>query len=289
MSDWGDGWSTRLRSLFTWRRIWGPATMLLGLLQGLARVGWHSLDALGRLDVLWRVVESTNGGLAFIASIVSAWWFGLALIALGLLYTIFVGEPRAGVQRHPALPYLAASVFFVCLTLLAGLAIYGEIEFKLRQAYAAGQAGIPRGSSPSNPQTPSNQRPLYADAPRTLTPDQQRLLITEGAKVRSELGAVVIAFLGTDGESRSYANALQAALVRGAVNASVTLQSIMTDPNNEGVLIVVKDTSNPPPPALKLEQLLLIADIPSRFATDTYFNPDSYPVVLFVGPRPIQR
>jgi hypothetical protein len=51
----------RLLSLLTLRRVWGPATMLLGLLQQGARAGWLSLDALGRLDVLWRIVESTGG------------------------------------------------------------------------------------------------------------------------------------------------------------------------------------------------------------------------------------
>jgi hypothetical protein len=128
------------------------ALTILGLALQAARLGWVSLDVLGRLDVLWRIVESMGGSPALIVSIISSWQFGFALIVAGLTYTIFVGEPKAGVQRHPALPYIAGSVFAVCVTLLASFAIYGEYELQLRKAYAAGASGIPRDTSPAKPQ-----------------------------------------------------------------------------------------------------------------------------------------
>jgi hypothetical protein len=88
----------RFRSLFTLRRIWGPALTLLGLLLQAARLGWFSLDVLGRLDVLWRIVESMGGSTALVVSILTSWQFGVALTIAGLAYTVFVGEPKAGVQ-----------------------------------------------------------------------------------------------------------------------------------------------------------------------------------------------
>ncbi|MCG2633004.1 hypothetical protein L6654_41305 [Bradyrhizobium sp. WYCCWR 13023] len=158
-----------------------------------------------------------GGSTALVISVLSSWEFSLALIIIGVAYTIFVGKPRAGVQRHPALPYLAGSGFVVCLVLLAGLAIYGEYELQLRKAYADEASGIPRDASPANPLTPTNQRPLYAETPRFLTPDQQRILIAEGARVRSKLGSVLVSFLQTDTESQQYAIALNATLGRAAI------------------------------------------------------------------------
>jgi hypothetical protein len=262
--------------------------MLLGLPGQLIHWGWVSLDVLGHLDILWRIVESMGGSPALVAAIISSWQFSLGLIVSGLLYLIFVGEPKAGVQRHPSLPYLAASVFFICLFTMATVAVYGWYEVQQRKAYAEGASGIPRNSSPANPQTPSNQRPLYPNAPRFLTADQQRILIAEGSKIHSELGTILVTFLGTDGETQQYAAAINATLARAAINVGLDAQAL-GDPSNEGILIEVADKNSPPPSAIKLQQLLLIADIQTPFVNNVVFDTKSNPVVLFIGPRPILR
>jgi hypothetical protein len=199
-----------------------------------------------------------------------------------------VGEPQPGVQRHPSLPYVAASVFFVCLFTMGTVAVYGWFESQQRKAYAEGASGIPRNSSPSNPQTPSNQRPLYAPGNRQLTPDQQRILISEGSKIFSELGTILITFLGTDSEAAAYAGSLNSTLARAAIKVGIGSQAL-GDPSNEGVLIEVADKNSPPPEAIKLQQLLFIADIQTSFVNNVVFTPKEVPVVLFIGPRPIQR
>jgi hypothetical protein len=278
----------RAISLLSWRRVWGLALTALGLLGQVIHWGWLSLDVLGRLDVLWRVVETIGGTPALIASIISSWQFSLALIIIGLAYTVFVGEPKAGVQRHPSLPYIAAIVFFVCLTTMATVAICGEHLVEVRKAYAAGAAGILPGNSPANPQTGSNQRPLYAGASRVLTPGQQRILISEGSKIYSLLGTNLITYFSTDGETANYAQILHSTLARAAIKVGISSQAL-GDSSYEGNLIEVADKKSPPAEAIKLQQLLLIADIQTSFVNNIAFDPKGTPVVLFIGPRPIQR
>lgn len=279
-------WS-RAKSLLSWRRIWGPGITLLGLLGQLVHWGWLSLDIFGRLDLLWRVVESMGGTPALIASIVSSWQFSFALIAIGLIYTVFVGEPEQGVQRHTWWPYVAASIFFICLTAMGLLAIYGAYEVQLRKAYAAGAAGMSRGSSPANPKTDGNQRSLHSAA-RVLMPDQQRILISEGSELHSVLSGMTITYFETDMEAFSYASALRATFALAAIKTGNILEQELGEPNRSGVMIEVADKNNPPPSAIKLQQLLLIADIHADFV-NTVPRFQNNPMVLFVGPLPIQR
>ena len=278
----------RFLSLFSWRKLAGTAAMLLGLVNQLVHLGWLSLDAFGRVDIAWRLVESMGGTTGKAAAIVSSWQFSFALIVGGILYLVFVGEPEAGVQRHPALPYFAISVVAICLAAIVSIVAYGWFELKMREAYADGAAGVPRNSSPANPQTPSNQRPLYADAARSLTPNQERILITEGARVRGEIGSFLITYLDTDGESQVYARSLLTALKRAAINTGFGAQS-MDDPSDEGVVIEVDDPKAPPPAAVQFQRLLFLADIQTRFVQDKVFAAGTQPFVVFVGPRPIQR
>jgi hypothetical protein len=278
----------RAISLLHWRKVWGLALTALGLLGQLIHFGWLSLDVLGRLDVFWHVVESMGGSPALIASIVSSWKFSVGLIVAGLLYLIFVGEPKAGVKRHPSLPYLAASVFFICLFTMATVAIYGWYELQQRAAYAAGASGIPRNSSPANPRSESNQRSIYSDAPRSLTPDQQRVLIAEGGRLHDELSRITITYLATDMEAFSYASSLNTTFARAAIETGNVSPQPLGEPGREGIMIEVPDKNAPTPTGLRLRELLLIADIQAPFVNSLpQFG--STPAILFVGPRPLQR
>lgn len=118
---------------------------------------------------------------------------------------------------------------------MGSIAIYGWFELKQREAYAAGAAGLPRNSSPSNPQTPSKQRPLLPPGNRQLTADQQRILITEGANVYKVLTGMLITYLDTDMEGASYASQLKFTLARAAIQAGVSAQPL-GDPKREGIM-----------------------------------------------------
>jgi hypothetical protein len=262
--------------------------MLLGLPGQLIHWSWASLDVLGHLDILWRIVESMGGSPALVADVISSWPFSLGLIVAGLLYLIFVGEPQAGVQRHPSLPYAAASVFLICLFTMATVALYGWFEGERRKAYAEGASGIPRNSSPANPKTESNQRPIYSDAPRSLKPDQQRLLIAEGGRLHDELSGIPIMYFDTDMEAFSYASSFKAAFALAAIQTGDVSPQPLGEPGRAGVMIEVPDKNSPSSSALKLQQMLFIADIQAPFV-NSLPRFGATPAILSIGPRPLQR
>jgi hypothetical protein len=74
-------------------------------------------------------------------------WIALALIAFGLLYIIFVGEPRSGVQRHPFLPYLGWIIvaFVATVTLVVSVAGYTVSTFGPRILTVEQAASIKKG------------------------------------------------------------------------------------------------------------------------------------------------
>jgi len=64
----------------------------------------------------WSHVAHSVGGWISVSASVPSQWVGLIMVAVGLLYVIFIGEPNKGVQRHPFWPYLAWSVVAICIT-----------------------------------------------------------------------------------------------------------------------------------------------------------------------------
>jgi hypothetical protein len=81
-------------------------------------------------------MRELGGEPALVADVLSSPWAGLAMIAGGMAYVVFVGEPKQGVQRHPGWPVLGWSVFGVCLTaLLVGFG-YGMLEVYVREQVA---------------------------------------------------------------------------------------------------------------------------------------------------------
>jgi hypothetical protein len=267
----------RFQDLFSLRRLPGLALALLGL-------GWRLLDYLGRTDIFIRIVESTGGRPAMIASALSSIWFSVGLVLVGIAYVVFVGEPEKGAQRHPWWPYVGWSVFAVCLTAIILVPTYGAIELYIRTQIAKGVSGVPRSSSPASPNSGADH-PLYS-GPRQLTLDQQRILISEGAKLHAELIGLPITFLETDMEAFSYASALKATFERAAIRTTNVSPQELGEADRYGIMIEVANANAPPPNAVKLQQLLLTADISTKFVStiDQFRN---VPMVLFIGPRPI--
>jgi hypothetical protein len=166
---------------------------------------------------------------------------------------------------------------------MGSVAIYGAYEIQLRKAYSAGASGIPRDTSPANPGSDTNQRPLYSEN-RLLTPDQQRVLIVEGGKYHTELSGFPITYLETDMETFSYASALNTTFARAAIHTRGVSAQPLGEPGREGIMIEVPDRNNPSESASKLQQLLLIADIQAPLV-QTISDFREVPVVLFIGPR----
>jgi hypothetical protein len=277
----------RLASLFSFRRIWGPALTVLGLVGQAMHWGWQSLDILGRLDVFWRVVETMGGSPAMIASIISSWQFSLALIVVGIGYTVFVGEPESGTQRHAWWPYVAASVFFICVAAMGTVAIYGAIELYIRHEIATGVAGLPRGTpdigNPSRPQTP-----LTVDNWGALTPDQSRILLQELPKIALSPPIVMFSTMPNDNTGYALWRQFNQIFERCGINTP-RIDQLPHSPKDEGLMLEVRDPNNVPATAEKLREAFDVANIslPVVSLPDHLVSTD-VEFVVFIGPPPIR-
>jgi hypothetical protein len=270
----------RVLSLFSLRRIWGLGILAIGLLLQLGRWGWTAADYLGRLDVLWRIVETMGGTPALFASVISSWQFSLALIVIGLAYTIFVGEPEVGTQRHAWWPYAAASVFFVCVAVIASVSIYGWFEVQLRRAYDQGQAGLQR----STPDVPRPNQPSPYSASRELTPDQIRILIAEFSLAKDTIKEVHILVPMGDSEAIVYSTQLRDVLQRSGIMTNFGY-ALPFGPDDVGLSIRVPDPNALSPNALRLLAGFEVANIHPRVVE--WRNPNITLPVIYIGPRPL--
>jgi hypothetical protein len=239
----------KLRSLFTLQKIPGHALWLLGL-------GWRFLDIGGRLDVLQRVVEGMGGTPAMIASVVSSIWTSITLIALGIAYIVFIGEPQKGVQRHHAWPYVGWAIFAVSLVCMVGVAGYGAAELFIRKEIAKGIAGVPRESSPGNPilQKPINTKAI------SIQPNQIRILMKELPKIKDLVKIVTIARFSAASETSYITNQLFETFERAGISVRIMSEGVH-DINDHGLIIQIEDITNIPNSAQKLWEAFDVADI----------------------------
>ena len=275
------GVRARAGAIFSFRRIWGLGLTLVGLLAQAGQWGWLSLDIFSRLDILWRVVETMGGSPAMIAFVISSWEFSFALIALGVGYTVFVGEPEKHTQRHAWWPYVAASVFFVCLATMASVAIYGAYELQLRRAYDQGRSGIPRSNTPDVPRP--DQIPAYS-ANRQLTPDQIRILSIEFSKLNGVLSNISIRIPVNDNEAWAYRRQFQDILVRAGITNEEGIQA-PRGLDDVGLIINVPNSNHIAPSAQKLIEALEVANIHPLVKELPGMSQD---FVWFIAPRPLQ-
>lgn len=76
------------------------------------------------LEAARRAGDYTSGAAAMIGSP----YFGIGLVAAGISWLIFVGEPQRGVQRHNWLPYLGWSIVALCFTAIVVTSGWGAIQ-----------------------------------------------------------------------------------------------------------------------------------------------------------------
>jgi hypothetical protein len=88
---------------------------------------WHA-----RIEFWLHVVHEAGGKMSVLASAIASPYFSPALAAAGLIWVLFVGEPR-GVQRHHWLRYVGWSVFLICATTVVSVAAYGALEVYIQE------------------------------------------------------------------------------------------------------------------------------------------------------------
>jgi hypothetical protein len=272
-----------LRSALSPRKWPGYALSLLGLWKMAIHYGWDILDIGGRLDVFWRIAESLGATTALVTTIILWPWTGIILIAAGVLYVIFVGEPPAGVQRHHGWQYVGWAIVAFVFVSMAIPAIYGAIELHIRTEIAKGIAGAPRDASPAENNPAHPQRPLTQQS-RDLQPDQTRILIEELPKLRPFMKEIYIAYAPFDGETQAIAAQYDKIFERSGIHPN-SLSRAPNGPEDQGLIILVYDKSKIPEAAQKLMEVFAMADIhtvihdgiPSNYIAGNNF-------VLFIAP-----
>jgi len=275
----------RASSLLSWRRIFGPIITVFGLFLSAIHWGWIAADIFGRLDVVWRVVEAMGGTPAMIATLLSSWWFSLALIIGGVAYTVFVGEPEKGTQRHHWWPYAAGAFLILWLTAIGGVFAYGWFELKMRQAYDQGVAGVPRAApgeaNPSRPQTP-----FATNNWGTITPDQMRILVQELPKL--PLKNVQFFLVAGNNTSYSYWHQFNDVFQRSGIGAPLSGNQLPRGPQEEGLMLEVHDKNNIPESAQKLLEVFEIANIKINVIDAPSGILGTQDFAVFIGPAPIR-
>jgi hypothetical protein len=221
-----------------------------------------------------------------VASLISSSFFSFGLIVAGVAYTIFVGEPKSGTQRHAWWPYVAASVFAVCFAMMGSVALYGAYELQLRKAYAAGAAGLPRNDYPANPSRP--QTPLYAEGYGELKSDQIRILLGELPKLRDMIPIVYLAWTPNDFPAYGLLNQFEDVFRRSGYTNIQRVSENPNGPDEVGLMIAVHDPNNIPHPAQKIMEAFEVADMRYKIITLPKGTAPDIQFYIFAGPRPIR-
>jgi hypothetical protein len=114
------------RRVFTRRKL--PAWAVFALLVIEQIPDWKA-----RLDFWLAAAREAGGYAGAAAAMIGSPYFSLGLAVAGVLWLIFVGEPRKGVQRHHWLPYLGWGLFVVCLTAIVLTAGWGAINIYINE------------------------------------------------------------------------------------------------------------------------------------------------------------
>jgi hypothetical protein len=183
-----------------------------------------------------------------------------------------------------------ASLAWISLTsiILASIVVagYGAVEFYIRSEIEKGKSGVPRIGSPADSQKNGTDRPLYSDAPRVITQNQQRLLIGMGDRLQNQLPkSFPITYMATDMEAFGYASQLRTSFEHAAIQTNGPLEQPLGKAGLNGIIIEVDDIKSPA--GIALQQALETMDIHPQLVADLprYGN---NPLVLFIGPRPVQ-
>jgi hypothetical protein len=269
----------RLRAAFTARKI--PAWVFI-----LYAIFREIPDFDSRIRFWLETTKYMGGYTGTVAAVLASPYFAPGLAGAAVLYLIFVGEPKKGVQRHSFWPYAAWIVLIICVGALALTAGWGAIEIYVRREANKIALGIPRGA-PGETNASIPQAPLYSDA-WGPTSDQFKILLTELPKLKPYVKNVWLSSASSDSQAGAYLIPLMQVLDRSGLSFGTFTQS-PRDPSEEGLMLAVPDISNPSIGAQKVREAFEVANIHLRLIAlpDSLKSPDR-DFVIFIGPRPIK-
>lgn len=242
---------------------------------------WNS-----RYEFWLGVAKSSGGHMSILADVLLWKYFPPALALTGVAYLLFVGNPRLAPKSHPFVSVVAWIALSCCLIAVVVTAGYGAMEFYIRDQIAKGVAGVPRNTpDAANPNRP--QAPLYVSNWAVLQPDQIRLLLQELPKLKEKSPTVWFASVSMDNDGYSYWRQFDQIFKRSGLNAP-RIDQIPRGPEEQGLMLEVRDLNNLSESAQKLREAFQIANIPLKLILlpNGVVNPD-VDFVVFIGPRPI--
>jgi hypothetical protein len=201
----------------------------------------------------WIIQGRLEGVLGISTSIVLSPLFTAVLTVVGLTYLMFVGEPKRGVQRHPALPYIAWAIAAVCAAAVVTTLGYGYLTLQATRIQAANSWKI--------------------------EPAQRDALI---AAVKNEPASNVHILAIIDALAVDYTKDLARAFRRGGWTVEPTINGIIPQ-NLVGIHVLVPTTAPAPPSAETIERILKAAGIPYAV---TPFEELRNAMFLMVGHKP---
>jgi hypothetical protein len=185
-------------------------------------------DFKSRIDFWLDIAQAGDGYITPVASAVSSPYFNFAILAFGLLWLGLVGEPKKGVQRHPAWPIFGWSV--IAITGCAMFLAIGSGYFEVRvREVAAGRWGDDRH----------------------LTFDQYTMINKVFKSIASDFRAPIWVSAASDPESTGYAIEIMKALAAAGVKVSTADPNMVVpipmralDTLVKGVFVQVPDTNS---------------------------------------------
>lgn len=258
----------RIRAQFT--RVKLPAWLVLLLLAIREIPDWKS-----RIDFWIEVAHQMGGVMGGIAGAMASPLFTPILASLAVLYLIFVGEPKKGMQRHPWWPLIGWIVFAVCFATIAIPADYGALQIVLNAQVNSRISDFQKKAAPTFWRLTDGQKQLLA-AGLSSVPEKDRFQIP------------IMVLIGSN-QSQAYGNDLIGVFVHNNWKASGSMDASLR-PDLLGLWVAispeVKSEADASPKTKKLMEILTAAQIQFKIAAKDGAPKDYVGLAVGAGPEP---
>jgi len=230
-----------------------------------------------RIDFWLGTVVAMGGLLSHVAAVFAWPYFSYVLLFAGFAYLIFVGEPARGVQRHPWWPYLAGSVFSLCVTAMVVTAGWGAIQVYIQREISHRDAEI-------------QQRALGTPVFWHLSDYSRNTLKFELDKVPTDDRFPVQIKCLPDSISRTFVNDIGQIFLDEQWKLTTNCLSSNVRPDLLGIYISVAKSitraEDAPPNARKLANILGVTGILFEWSADASTKDGEFFLVIGNGPKP---